>query len=92
MIDERFLTALDWRELTSRLAAVAESPAGRALCLSLPLLATAEEARHRMMAVADLARLLGGEQGPPSLAAPEIEMAVASLRNEMKEMTRPMDL
>ncbi len=78
MIHERFLVALDWPDLTSRLAALAQSAVGRARCLALPLLATADEARGRMVAVADLAALLRADQGPPGLAAPEIEAAIAS--------------
>ena len=64
--------ALDWDEVTARLAAAAESPAGRALCLALPLADDVGEARRRMAAVAELARLLRAGETLPSLAAPEI--------------------
>ena len=47
--------ALDWDEVTARLAAAAESPAGRAICLALPFAADVAEARRRMAAVAELA-------------------------------------
>src|SRR5262245_55077743 len=70
--------ALDWDEVTARLAAAAESPAGRALCVALPFAADAGEARRRMAAVAELARLLRAGETLPSLAAPEIEAALAS--------------
>src|SRR4029453_11982138 len=70
--------ALDWDEVTARLAAAAESPAGRALCLALPFAADAAEARRRMTAVAELARLLRAGETFPSLAAPEISAALAS--------------
>lgn len=70
--------ALDWIEVTARLAAAAESPAGRALCLALPFADDAGEARRRMAAVAELARLLRAGETLPSLAAPEIEAALAS--------------
>src|SRR5262245_31849249 len=70
--------ALDWDEVTARLAAAAESPAGRAICLALPFAADAGEARRRMAAVAELARLLRAGETLPSLAAPEIGAALAS--------------
>jgi DNA mismatch repair protein MutS2 len=69
---------LDWKELGQRLAAVAESDRGRTLCLDPPLAADAAEARARMAAVAELAALLRAGETLPSLAAPEIEPAVAS--------------
>jgi DNA mismatch repair protein MutS2 len=70
--------SLDWDEVTGRLAAAAESPAGRAICLALPFAADAGEARRRMAAVAELARLLRAGETLPSLAAPEIDAALAS--------------
>src|SRR5262249_53383958 len=66
--------ALDWDEVTARLAAAAESPAGRALCLALPFADDAGEARRRMASVAELARLLRAGETLPSLAAPEIDV------------------
>ena len=41
MTDARFLEVLDWTELLRRLAAEAQSAAGRALCLGLALADTA---------------------------------------------------
>jgi DNA mismatch repair protein MutS2 len=70
--------ALDWEEVTARLAAVAESPAGQAICLALPFAPDAAEARRRMTAVAELAKLLRAGETLPSLAAPGIEAALAS--------------
>jgi DNA mismatch repair protein MutS2 len=70
--------ALDWEEVTARLAAAAESPAGRALCLALPFALDATEARRRMAAVAELAKLLRAGETLPSLAAPEIDAALDS--------------
>ena len=70
--------ALDWDEVTARLAAAAESPAGRAICLALPFAADVAEARRRMAAVAELATLLRAGETLPSLAAPEIDAALAS--------------
>ncbi|HEY5450764.1 MAG TPA: endonuclease MutS2, partial [Polyangia bacterium] len=70
--------ALDWDEVTARLAAAAESPAGRALCVALPFADTPGEARRRMTAVAELARLLRAGETLPSLAAPEIDAALAA--------------
>ena len=72
------LAALDWNELTARLAAAADSPAGRALCLALPLAADAREARKRMAAVAELATILRTGEVPPRLDAPQIDAALAS--------------
>jgi len=72
------LAALDWNELTARLAAAADSPAGRALCLALPLAAGAGEARKRMAAVAELATILRTGEVPPRLDAPQIDAALAS--------------
>jgi DNA mismatch repair protein MutS2 len=72
------LAALDWNELTARLAAAADSPAGRALCLALPLAADAREARKRMAAVAELATILRTGEVPPRLEAPQIDAALAS--------------
>jgi DNA mismatch repair protein MutS2 len=70
--------ALDWDEVTARLAAAAESPAGRTLCLALPFAADAAEARRRMAVVAELAKLMRAGETLPSLAAPEISGALAS--------------
>ncbi len=70
--------ALDWDEVTARLAAAAESPAGRAICLALPFATDIAEARRRMASVAELARLLRAGETLPSLAAPEIEAALAA--------------
>ena len=70
--------ALDWDEVTARLAAAAESPAGRAICLALPFAAEAAEARRRMASVAELARLLRAGETLPSLAAPEIDAALVA--------------
>ena len=72
------LAALDWNELTARLAAAADSPAGRALCLALPLAADARDARKRMAAVAELATILRTGEPPPRLEAPQIDAALAS--------------
>ena len=70
--------ALDWDEVTARLAAAAESPRGGRFCLALPLAAEAAEARRRMASVAELARLLRAGETLPSLAAPEIDAALAA--------------
>jgi len=70
--------ALDWDEVTARLAAAAESPSGRAICLALPFAAEAAEARRRMASVAELARLLRAGETLPSLAAPEIDAALVA--------------
>jgi DNA mismatch repair protein MutS2 len=78
MTGARSLDALDWHELASRLAAAAESPAGRARARALALAADAAEARRRMAAVAELAALLEAGETLPSLAAPEIEPALAA--------------
>ena len=75
--------ALDWDELTARLAAAAESPAGQALCRALPLADDAGEARRRMAAVGELAALLRAGETLPSLAAPEIGAALASAEKEV---------
>jgi len=75
--------ALDWDEVTARLAAAAESPAGRALCVALPFADDVGEARRRMAAVAELARLLRAGETLPSLAAPEISAALASAEKEV---------
>ena len=75
--------ALDWDELTARLAPAAESPAGQALCRALPLADDAGEARRRMAAVGELAALLRAGETLPSLAAPEIGAALASAEKEV---------
>src|SRR6476469_4961391 len=78
MTNDRSLLALDWPDLGSRLAAAAESPGGRALCLGIPLASDAAEARRRMAEVAELAALLRSGETLPSLAAPEVEGALGS--------------
>jgi DNA mismatch repair protein MutS2 len=75
--------ALDWDEVTARLAAAAESPAGRAICHALPFAVDIAEARRRMASVAELARLLRAGEMLPSLAAPEIEAALAAAEKSM---------
>jgi DNA mismatch repair protein MutS2 len=74
----RHLAALDWDELGTRLAGVAESAAGKALCRELRLARDPEEARRRMAEVAELAALLHAGETLPSLAAPEIEAALVA--------------
>jgi DNA mismatch repair protein MutS2 len=78
MTDSRFLEVLDWAPLLERLAAEAQSAAGRALCLGLTLAADAGEAARRMAAVAELAAWLRAGEPLPSLAAPEIETALTA--------------
>jgi DNA mismatch repair protein MutS2 len=75
--------ALDWDEVTARLAAAAESPAGRALCLALPFADDAAEARRRMAAVAEIARLLRAGETLPSVAAPEIDAALGAAEKQI---------
>jgi len=70
--------ALDWGELCARLAGAAQSAAGRARCLALSLAADAGGARRRMATVAEIAGLLEAGETLPSLAAPEIEAALAN--------------
>ncbi len=85
----------DWTELASRLAAIAESARGRALCTALPLAATAEEARGWMTQVAEVAALLRADRKPPSLAAPEVEAALTAAEKEIvlgAEELRPVAL
>jgi DNA mismatch repair protein MutS2 len=77
-MNARFLEVLDWRELTKRLGAEAQSAAGRALCLDLALAPEAAEAARRMAAVAELAAMLRAGEPLPSLAAPEIEPALGA--------------
>src|SRR3954468_21836747 len=74
----RHLTALDWDELGTRLAASAESAAGKALCREPRLARDPEEARRRMAEVGELAALLHAGETLPSLAAPEIEAALVA--------------
>ncbi|HSY41824.1 MAG TPA: hypothetical protein VLA79_19945, partial [Polyangia bacterium] len=78
MTESRFLEVLDWAELLKRLAAEAQSAAGRALCLELSLARNASEATLQMAAVAELAGLLRAGESLPSLAAPEIEAALSA--------------
>ncbi|HEY4393616.1 MAG TPA: endonuclease MutS2, partial [Polyangia bacterium] len=77
-MNPRFLEVLDWGELCKRLGAEAQSAAGRALCLDLALAPDAVQASRRMAAVAELAAMLRAGEPLPSLAAPEIEPAVAA--------------
>jgi DNA mismatch repair protein MutS2 len=77
-MNSRFLEVLDWGELCKRLGAEAQSAAGRALCLDLTLASDAAEAARRMAAVAELGGMLEAGEPLPSLAAPEIEAAVAA--------------
>ena len=83
MTNARFLEVLDWTELLRRLAAEAQSAAGRALCLKLALAADAAAAARRMAAVAELAALLRAGEALPSLAAPEIEAALVSAEKQI---------
>jgi DNA mismatch repair protein MutS2 len=82
-LDETSRAALDWPELLARLAAEAESDAGRAACLALPLAADADEARRRQAAVAELAAVLRRGESLPSLAVPVIEGLLASAEKGM---------
>lgn len=72
------LAALDWGELLRRLAASAQSAAGRALCLAPSFAEEVAEARLRMATVAELATLIRREEALPSLAMPETEAAIAA--------------
>jgi DNA mismatch repair protein MutS2 len=83
MTNARFLEVLDWTELLRRLAAEAQSAAGRALCLKVALAADAAAAARRMAAVAELAALLRAGEALPSLAAPEIEAALVSAEKQI---------
>jgi DNA mismatch repair protein MutS2 len=78
-----FLEVLDWGELCQRLAAEAQSAAGRVLCLGLAPAADRGEAVGRAAAVAELAGLVRLGEPLPSLAAPEIEASLSSAEKGM---------
>jgi DNA mismatch repair protein MutS2 len=77
-IQERSRAVLDWPELLAQLAARAQSDAGRAACLSLPLPDGVEEARRRMTAVNELGGALRRGESLPSLAVPDVEVTLAT--------------
>jgi DNA mismatch repair protein MutS2 len=77
-IRERSRAALDWPELLVQLAARAQSDAGRAVCLGLPLPDGPEPARRSMTAVNELAKVLRRGEALPSLAVPAVEVALST--------------
>ena len=70
--------ALDWPALLAELAARAQSDAGRAACLALPLHDDVEEARRTMAAVEELAAILRRGESPPSLNVPDVGEILAT--------------
>jgi DNA mismatch repair protein MutS2 len=89
----RSQAALDWPQLLERLAAEAQSDAGRAGCLALPLAPDPAEARRRMAAVAELAALLRRGETLPSLAAPSVDAVLSSAEKALvlgPEEVRPI--
>jgi DNA mismatch repair protein MutS2 len=75
---ERSRDALDWPALLAELAARAQSAAGRAASLALPLHDDAGEARRHMAAVEELAAILRRGESPPSLNVPEVDEILAT--------------
>jgi DNA mismatch repair protein MutS2 len=68
----RHLRDLDWPEVLSQLASLAQSDRGRAACLTLPLLDDPDAARARMAEVVELMAVLETEGRLASLSFPEI--------------------
>jgi DNA mismatch repair protein MutS2 len=75
---ERSRDALDWPALLAELAARAQSEAGRAACLALPLHGDAAEARRHMAAVEELAAILRRGESTPTLNVPEVGEILAT--------------
>src|SRR5258708_33021776 len=70
-IAERSRAALDWLALLTELGSRAQSQAGRAACLALPLHDDADEARRHMAAVEELAAILRRGGARPPAEAPQ---------------------
>ena len=90
---ERSRVALDWPDVLSELAARAQSEAGRAACLVLPLHDDADEARRHMAAVDELATVLRRGEALPTLNVPEAgEILMAAERGLVlgREEVRPI--
>ncbi len=83
MNEAGFLKALDWAALLERLAAEAQSSAGRTLSAGLSLAASPGEAARRMAAVAELATFVEAGDPLPSLATPPIEATVGAAEKGM---------
>jgi DNA mismatch repair protein MutS2 len=77
-LDGRSRDALDWPALLAELAARAQSEAGRAACLALPLHDDAAEARRHMAAVDELAAILRRGEATPALNVPEVGEILAT--------------
>src|ERR1017187_8584583 len=77
------LKALDWPALLERLTAEAQSSGGRTLCAGLLPAADRRGAVRRMATVAELATWLETGEPLPSLAAPDIETAVAAAEKQI---------
>ena len=75
---ERSRDALDWPALLTELAARAQSEAGRAACLALPLHDDVDEARRHMAAVEELAAILRRGEVPPALNVPDVDEILAT--------------
>jgi DNA mismatch repair protein MutS2 len=75
---ERSRAALDWPSLLTELGSRAQSEAGRAACLELPLHDDADEARRHMAAVEELAAILRRGEGLPALNVPKVGELLAA--------------
>jgi DNA mismatch repair protein MutS2 len=75
---ERSRVALDWPDLLAELAARAQSEAGRAACLALPLHDDVAEAARHMTAVEELAAILRRGEALPTLGVPDVEEILAA--------------
>lgn len=64
---------LDWPELLSRLASLAQSSRGVAACTAVPLARTVAEARAGQDATREMLAILRREGSLPSLSFPEVE-------------------
>jgi DNA mismatch repair protein MutS2 len=73
-LSRRYLEFLDWPELCAELAQRAHSSRGVSACQTLPLCATADEARERMAEVSEAVSILRTGESLPALNFPEIEI------------------
>ena len=73
-LSQRYLEFLDWPEVCAELAQRAHSSRGVSACQTLPLCASADEARERMAEVSEAVAILRTGESLPALNFPEIEI------------------
>jgi DNA mismatch repair protein MutS2 len=78
-LGRRYLEFLDWPEVCAELALRAQSSRGVSACQTLPLCASAEQARERMADVSEAVSILRAGENLPVLNFPEIEAHLRSV-------------